>query len=628
MHLIRSISIRVVICCFVLLTKSTPSSAQDLSAYQSTTGLANEVIVALITFLLLFVGFIVYLYRESIFKLSILSYTTKSSNGVDPEDQNELPNFETRIRPEESRKDLITNISHELRTPLSMMLGPIDSLLENNELSEKETKLLRVARKNGGEMLSLVNSILTLSKLEAGKGKLNERTVDLFTYSRRVVSSFESYAERSHVQFLFDYQASKKLYLKIDTDKLSLVLNNLICNALKFTPEGGKVQVRVEDLFNKIKFSITDSGYGIPSEDIPHLFDRFYQSPYVKSKVSGGTGIGLAIVKQCVNLLEGKVEVNSELYQGTTFTVFLNRKEILTTQGVQLEETESFPESDNTGDERMSKTFNPSEPLKNKQLNNLKLKADRNTILLVEDNYSIRDFLKNILSEYFNIVAAKNGREGLDYLNSLDDLDNVVILSDIMMPVMDGYQFVEELKSDDRFKHIPVIMLTARADSESKLRALSLGANDYLLKPFEEKELKIKLHNLFRNHNNGKPSNMPNKNDSSKKILSEEDELWLKDFDELLDENLEKDILSVSWLAQKCMMSESTLRRQVKRITGLSPIKYVQELRLKQALKMLQERQYNSVSKVAYKVGYKDLSTFSKLFKSRFGKSPTRILKT
>ena len=400
------------------------------------------------------------------------------------------------------KSSFFANVSHELRTPLTLILGSISSVLKSQELSNRNFTLLKKAQQSGKDLLKLVGSILDLSKMESGKMELDEQPHLLFPLVRRIASTFEAHAQRKGIQFAFYYQAEKELQLELDKNKLETILNNLLSNAIKFTPANAKVRVQIEDFGNLIQIAVLDTGRGIHPNDLPHIFNRFYQSNQPNAPTEGGTGIGLALSQEFVKLMKGKIWAKSQLGKGSQFFVQIPRKEIL---GITQPIIDTTSIGKPITDDITQQAANDS-------------KSNRSTILVVEDNHSLREYIQLILKAEYNVIVAENGQVALEYLKArgTTDDENLIenpipsrdillhspslIVSDIMMPIMDGYQFLEKVKNDDNYRHLPFIMLTARADIQDKLKALRIGVDDYLLKPFEEEELLVRIKNLLNNY--------------------------------------------------------------------------------------------------------------------------------
>ncbi|MBK9335630.1 MAG: response regulator [Lewinellaceae bacterium] len=406
---------------------------------------------------------------------------------------------------DQAKSRFFANVSHELRTPLTLMLGPLSSMLKGKRLESRDFTYAKTAHEHGKQLVQLVNEILDLSKLESGKMQVQETTVSLQPFLRRVVSAFESHAERLGILFVFEYQLPERLRVLVDEDKLQKVLNNLLSNALKFTPPhaGGAVRVTVSEANGTIRIGVHDTGRGIHPDDLPQVFERFYQTSRPDAPIEGGTGIGLALCREFAELLKGRITAESTLGQGSSFFFEFPKKEVF---GVNNDVPEMLPdESGMANTTSQPSVLTPKLPLEK-------------TILLVEDNDSLRDYVQSILSEKYQVVTAENGKVALDLLaptlqppnqKPSNPIQPDLIISDIMMPVMDGFQLLEKLKGDDRWRHIPVVMLTARADLRDKLRALRIGVDDYLLKPFEEDELLARVENLLQNYSNRIPTFQP-----------------------------------------------------------------------------------------------------------------------
>ncbi len=520
------------------------------------------------------------------------------------------------------------NVSHELRTPLTLILGPINTTLKRGNLTNQDFTMLSKAKKSGKKLLKLVGSILDLSKMEANKMKLNETPTVFFPFIRRIISAFESHAQREGVHFSFENTIDQHLQLKLDKEKLEIVINNLLSNAIKFTPKGGEVTVTIEDKKNQIQITVADTGRGIHPDDVPNVFNRFYQSEQENAKTEGGTGIGLALSREFVELMNGKIWVESKWTIGSEFHVTLPRKEVLGMVEIpQLEEEEIVEET--------------AVPIPTTKSNK--------TILIVEDNYSLRDYIQTILEPYYNIITAENGKVALKRLTvngeRLTDLNSIekdrqaipkafgrasvhrqasLIISDIMMPEMDGYQLLTHLKSTDYFRGIPVIMLTARADIQDKLKALRIGVDDYLLKPFDEEELLTRISNLLVNYEERQAfSKTANKSTATphQNSVSDEEQEWLVSLEALIIKEMNNSLFSNDYLAEKLLLTPKTLYRKVKILTGLTPTKYIRTIRLQHAKMLLESGK--SVSETAYQVGFQKTTYFSQLFRKEFGKLPS-----
>lgn len=557
----------------------------------------NFSIVIAILSLFLIVGLTIGLRRESKNRANLAN-----QNILIQRQAEELKNLDT------AKSRFFANVSHELRTPLTLMLGPLNSVLKNQNLDEKQTQLLSLANQNGKQLQQLINDILDLRKLEIDSLELRTLPTEIFTFFNRHLAQFESLAAENQIDYSFHVTVDEKIVAPLDKDKCKQVLNNLLSNAFKFTPKGGKITAEVSLVESQLNISVADSGSGIHPDDLPHVFDRYFQTKHPDKPVAGGTGIGLALCKEYASLFGGNFTVESTLNKGATF--LFSFPIIIQPDAVEVT-------TDNTS--LREAQFAVSPLLCSAQ------DSRKSNILIVEDNVDLKRYLKLILSDTYEVHIASNGQEAINYLQQAPACD--LILSDIMMPIMDGYQMLEKLKADDRLGHIPVIMLTARADMRDKLKALRIGVDDYLLKPFDEEELKVRMANILANKEARKEA-WPDNEDYGmpEQMLSGEDRSWLKTFEQFCKQNYSSDILNVPAMAAEFAMSESTLLRQVKKLTGLTPSQYINEIRLDKARQFLENNTYNSIAKVGYEVGFNNTTSFSRAFKKRFGKTPSFLI--
>ena len=529
------------------------------------------------------------------------------------------------------------NVSHELRTPLTLMLAPISSLLKGKEDKNRQQQLLKLAQNNGRHLLKLINEILDLTKLESGKLELKETGVLLHPFLTRLVSSFESYAQQKKIDFRFYFKFDKELYVFLDMDKFEIIVNNLLSNAFKFTPPEGKIEVHVSEDSN-IQITIKDSGQGIHSNDLPYIFDRFYQSKQPDAPTQGGTGIGLALCREYVSLFNGKIWAQSELGNGSSFFVEIPKRLSVVNYPVSIENHEI---ESNFEAQSINNDFQVIE--KNTQNNTPELATDTQedtTILIVEDNQNLRKYLTSILEKKYLIQTAENGKEALQILNEYAEIHHSpfithhLIISDVMMPIMDGFTFLNHVKSNEKLRHIPMIMLTARAEKEDKLRALRIGVDDYILKPFEEDELLVRIENLLKNSEERrqffetemKENQFGKESINIATTISQEDQLWLEKLEQTVKKQIGNFDFTTEGLAFDMAISRRQLNRRIKKLTGLSTGEYVREVRLQEARRLLENRKYSTVKSVAYSVGLKSLDYFSKQFKERFGVNPSKYL--
>ena len=527
------------------------------------------------------------------------------------------------------------NVSHELRTPLTLMLGPTGSVMKQGYLKEKDKELLQYVYKNEKHLLGLVNEILDLSKLETNRLEVKESLVGFYEYLSPLVAQFKSVGDSKKVVLSFTYHARKDLRLYLDERKFEKIINNFLSNALKFTPNTGTVKLAVSEEGGNILIKVKDTGAGIHPDDLPHIFERFFQSKQVDAPVQGGTGIGLSLCKELAELLGGRVGAESEFGKGSIFYFEFPKKEVteesLLTEAdgqptptltvADIKEGADLPEFGEALISTASSEYLPPD-----------VDGGKSTILVIEDNMELRSYLRIILEDRYRVLTAENGKIGLDKLTA-HPVD--LIVSDLMMPIMDGFQLLEKVKSQDQWKYLPFIMLTARADVKVRLRALRIGVDDYMVKPFEEEELLARVENLLKNsyrrrlyqkelaesEGTGSTDSENEMTPSSK--LRPEELHWLEELETVVQKELTHFHFNVDVLANKMALSKRQLERKAKQLTGLSPSKYIQEVRFHEARQMLENKSQPSIKAVVYSVGVKDTVHFSRLFRARFGKSPS-----
>ncbi|MEO1257371.1 MAG: ATP-binding protein [Bacteroidota bacterium] len=526
---------------------------------------------------------------------------------------------------EQLKSRFFANVSHELRTPLTLMLGPVNTLLKREYWQEKDSRLLHFVNRNGKHLLKLVNEILDLSKMETGRLEVKETPVNFYQFLQPLVAQFSSFSDSESVRLQFDYRPDRHLAIFLDVNKFEKIVHNFLSNAIKFSPEKGQIHFRVEERPTELLIRIKDQGPGIHPDDLPYIFDRFYQSKQIDAPVQGGTGIGLSMCKELADLLGGSVWAESELGNGSSFYFRFPKK--IVTDGVEVE---SVAES------KLQVVKTATLPVLNATISSAE--QSKTSILIVEDNPELRAYLQSILAEKYRVVTAENGKMAWALLLNEKAPAFDLIVSDLMMPVMDGFQLLEKVKAHATFRHLPFIMLTARADVRVKLRALRIGVDDYITKPFTEEELLVRMDNLLRNqqermlarseHQNGPPVNEPSP--VATKVLSalhtQEQQEWLEKLEQTVIAQLGNLQLTAEFLAQEMAISRRQLYRRMKELTGLSINDYINEVRYQQARQMLEERTVASVKAAAYSVGLKDVTYFSRQFRKRFGKAPSEYL--
>ena len=508
------------------------------------------------------------------------------------------------------------NISHELRTPLTLILGPLSYILDRPEEWEKDEirQQLLTMQRNGKSLMFLIEEILDLSKMEVGKLELQEESTPVQMFFEQLFAVFQPQFQGKGQLVSISFQLTTNVYLMLDRKKIEKVFNNLLSNAIKFTAAGERIDVEISNIADKLMIKVSDSGKGIHPNDLPHVFERFYQSKQEEQQLMGGTGIGLALVYEFAVLMKGKVSVESELNKGTSFFFEIPAKYAKPIALPSI--AEELIAEENNIIEQIGGDFN---------------------ILLVEDNSDMRDFVQKVLSNrYKKVFTANNGLEGLKVLAAeADSID--LIVSDVMMPEMDGLEMLKQIKSHPDWYKIPVIMLTALAAERDKLSALTIGVDDYLTKPFSVSELLVRAQNLLYNYQQ-RQQWASEEADSllddleTKTISNQEDQLdetkkdWIIELSEFIRDSFDKGGLDVDELANFVHLSKRQLTRKLKEATGLTPAKFIREVQLKTAIKALEDGTAISVTELGISCGFENLATFSTVFKQRFGKSPSAYL--
>jgi len=487
------------------------------------------------------------------------------------------------------------NISHEFRTPLTLIIGPIKQLLGNVK-DPKDQKLLQLAHRNGQRLLQLINQLLDLSKLEAGKMKLKVKDQNFPALLKGIVMSFESLASRKNIRLHFVSQKDD-IPMIVDTDKIEKIFYNLLSNAFKFTPENGEISVMVTEQSDGIEIIIRDNGIGIPEERTVHIFDRFYQVDSSETREHEGTGVGLALVKELVELHSGEIKVKSKPEKGTEFTIYLPKGKS------HFSESEMDKEAMVSPKEYMvplslPETRNPI----SKSDGMIMSQSELPVVLIIEDNVDVREYIKQYLDSSFQILEAIDGQEGVEM--ALEQLPDLVI-SDVMMPKKNGYEVCETLKTDERTSHIPVILLTAKAAQEEKLMGLETGADDYLVKPFDTKELEVRVRNLIELRKQLRKQFSHNALIKQPKGINSVDKAFFEKVYHIVEENLSNEQFSVDVFAREVGMSRAHLNRKLNALTDQSANKFIQSFRLLKAMEMLQNKSGN-VSEIALQLTIKN----------------------
>ena len=506
-----------------------------------------------------------------------------------------------------------TNISHELRTPLTLIAGPVEYVLQNRSLPDEVREQLRVVERNTDRMLRLVNQILDFRKIQKNKMKLRIEQIDIVPFVHHIMDNFESLAEEHHIDFVFESEMPS-LRLWIDTDKLEKIVFNLLSNAFKYTPQGKMITLFIHENEKSVAVGVQDQGIGISENKKASLFVRFENLLDKNLFNQQSSGIGLSLVKELAELHQATIRVDSKEGEGSCFTVeFLKGKEHYT-------ENVEFIISDSVE----MKAEEPEETA-----GTFRERAGENkTMLLVENNLELRFFLRSIFVSDFNVIEATNGMEGLDKaLKFVPDM----IICDIMMPRKDGITMTQELRANMVTSHIPVVLLTAKTDMDSKLKGMEQGADDYITKPFSATYLKARVDNILArraklqqlycaNLMNVQP--IPREERKKQPEMSSHDRKFMEKLTELMEKNMDNGDLIVDDLVRELAVSRSVFFKKLKTLTGLAPIEFIKEMRVTRAAQLIEGGDYN-MTQIAYMVGINDPRYFSKCFKQRFGMTPT-----
>ena len=533
--------------------------------------------------LLLLIGIMVYIYRTILMKRRIEEEANKA------------------------KLQFFTNISHELRTPLTLIADPVNYIIHDDNLNSQQRSMLQIVQRNVLVLIQLVSEILDFRKVQNGKMELRLSDFNLAESMKQWIMLFSASAQKKHIAISMN--APDAVMLRADQDKIERICYNLLSNALKYTSEGGEITLTAKEEDGRVMISVADNGCGISSDELPYIFDRFYQA----KNAGRGTGIGLAIVKAFTELHHGEVSATSVEGKGSTFTIHIpvRQKGEVTNQPTekieQLVEPSSAQEVPNQA-RHIDELIQPYQ-------------TDKPEVLIIDDNIDIRTYLRSVLSEKYNVSEAADGKAGLELARKIVP---DIVLSDIMMPVMDGLAFCQQLKTDKAISHIPVILLTARSLDEQRAEGYEHGADAYLSKPFSLRLLLSRIDNLIESRKKlNQTWSKGVEDDEIGNISNEIDKSFLKQLRKIIQENLANSDLSVEQIGDEIGLSRVQLYRKVKALTGYSPVEIVRKARLTRARHLLQTTE-RTVSEVAYAVGFSTPSYFSKCYKDEFGESPKK----
>jgi signal transduction histidine kinase/DNA-binding response OmpR family regulator len=509
------------------------------------------------------------------------------------------------------------NISHEFRTPLTLILGPLDEMINKIEIPEFK-KQLKVLQRSAVRLLDLVNQLLDLSKIESGKLKLNISRSDIVSMIKGVTMSFHSIADQKNIDIEMDI-LPKFLVMNYDKEKMETILINLLSNAFKFTPENGKISVQsglhtiknTDDRGEFLFFKISDNGIGIPEEDVDHIFNRFYQSDNNQLSQQEGSGIGLALTKELVELHKGNIRAKSGHGKGMQIIFEIPTNLKLSKSQIPVEFNSTMESSTLSPD----KEFELVTDFKQED-NDLPL------ILLIEDHEDVRKYIREILDERYRVIIAEDGENGIENAKkTIPDL----ILSDVMMPKKNGFEVCRELKKDEKTSHIPIILLTAKSDVENKIEGLQTEADDYITKPFIPRELLARIENIIESRKKLREKYEKKGILKPKDItVNSIDEKFLNELIEIVESQLGNEKFGVEKLSEELSMSRSQLHRKLAALLGTGPNQFIRSFRLQRAHDLIKQNSATT-AEIAFQVGFGSPSYFTKCFQEQFGYLPSEL---
>jgi signal transduction histidine kinase/DNA-binding response OmpR family regulator len=516
-----------------------------------------------------------------------------------------------------AKSRFFANISHDLRSPLSLIMGNLENIkLEGeNYLTPKSRSNLDIIERNSLRLLNMTDEISDLTKLEEGKLDLNTEPVSLYTYLESLMDMFDTSLSLKSVELKLSAESGQQFVANIDPRQFEKVVFNIIGNAIKHTREGDRIIVNLAKENGQIVLEFSDTGEGINAQSLPYIFDRFYQSPDKKYQAREGLGIGLALVKELVELHHGSITVESQWGLGTTFKIF-------------IPESADEPKSDYHSPDKISQKksellskLEQEEYNARKKVNAIREKKTA-SILIVEDHAEIRSYIRDLINDEFTVIEAAHGQEALQVLPK-ERVD--LIITDLMMPWMDGFELLENLATNEVYRTIPVLVVSARSSEEDRERVLFHGINDFLQKPFNKTELKLRVRNLLSQKSkwdNGGGALIQQK---AYQVDSIEQSL-LRKVDQLIITKIDDSNLNIAQLADTMAASERQVFRLIKKLTGKTPLEYIKEVRLQYAEQLIKQGKVKSASHAAREIGMKNVTQFNKIYEKRFGESPAELL--
>lgn len=582
---------------------------RKVSQYNSAYHVQRFFTLGLVLLVVLIVVVAIYMFRSYLVKTRLNEQLAQSND--------ELKRLnEEVLELTHSRLVFFTNISHELRTPLTLIADPVEMLLDDRSIKGRSRELLQMVQRNALSLQQLVGSILDFRKIQNGKMELSLSRFDLPEALQQWTGDFAMTAQRKKIQLHLDTtHFSSSADVVADKEKLARIVFNLLSNALKYTPAGGFIHVSLTDEGERLRIEVKDSGKGIDKEELTKVFERFFQAKGAAS----GTGIGLALVKSFVELHHGEVRVESEPGKGTCFIVLLPRQQ----EGfVEEPQPAAADKSSSFSDDGSLQYIDDGERHGGKLQQIISEHVEKPTILIIDDNNDIRQYERTLLQDYYFVLEASDGREGLEIARKeVPDL----VICDVMMPVMDGLEFTQQLKTNTATSHIPVIMLTAKNLEEHRAEGYEQGADSYITKPFHSKVLLARVENLLhqRAHLRQLFAQGAAEGKEAEKVsrLDDRDKAFVKQLHDIIKSNMGNSDFGVEDIGAEIGLSRVQLYRKVKAITGSSVVDLLRKARLAKARRLLEANSMN-ISEVAYEVGFSSPSYFTKCFKDEYGMLP------
>jgi signal transduction histidine kinase/ligand-binding sensor domain-containing protein/AraC-like DNA-binding protein len=574
------------------------------------------------SFWLSFPGFLLYFLLLTLIVLTVSSITQKRVKKKH-EELLEKQYHEQIEKINQSKLQFFINISHEIRTPLTLIVCSIEKLISNLNLNKEQEKETETIDRNVNRMLQLTNELLEIRKIETGNYQLNVKKDDIVSVIKNIVQAFKSLAEKQEMKLSID-TFKPEILIWFDANALEKSLSNLISNAIKYTKRKGLIKIKTKLSTNNefLEISVIDNGNGIEQEQLTKIFDRFYQHGGNKDSYENGFGIGLHLTKNLIELHKGSISVTSEINRGSVFTISLPLSESVYSANDKADKviwktdfnTTYYgienPESETEVEILSAENIEDADP-------------EKFTILYIDDNKELLDNIGDYLSETYNVITATNGKIGFEKA-TLFQPD--VIISDIVMPVMDGFELCSFIKTDINTSHIPVILLTARGDSDSQYKGIEIGADYFIPKPFNVKLLTLTIKNLIESREKLRKLFISNQYTNPNEITTNSrDEQFMDKLLQYVEEHIGEDDLNIKYIADTFAMSRSTFFRKIKAITGTTGKEFIDSVRLKRAARLLIETDLN-ISEIAYDIGHSNPQYFSKWFKAFYKISPTEYM--